>query len=81
VVWVSKFHEAGSLPLSCQQGEYLRPLPFETPFYVTLTVRESNDMNLTADIVACDEQGQLYARLTSAKVTISKRLNQLTGMA
>ena len=81
VVWVSKFHEAGSLPLSCQQGEYLRPLPFETPFYVTLTVRESNDMNLTADIVACDEQGQLYARLMGAKVTISKRLNQLTGMA
>jgi len=80
VIWVGQFHQAGSLPLELKQVEFFKPLPFDESFYVALTVRNSTDLNLVADINALNAQGEIYARLTSAKVTISKRLNRLTGM-
>ncbi len=77
VIWARYFHEAGSLPLQTRRGEQYRPIPFGETSYVSMEVKNSTDTKLVADIITHDAQGQIYAQVFDAEVTISKQLNHL----
>jgi NAD(P)-dependent dehydrogenase (short-subunit alcohol dehydrogenase family) len=81
VAWVWQHHGAASLPLSTASGELYGTPPRDAPFYVTMTVRSINDYRMLADLVAHDEAGQIYLRLTGAEVAISRHLNRLFSPA
>jgi NAD(P)-dependent dehydrogenase (short-subunit alcohol dehydrogenase family) len=81
VIWVWQHHGAASLPLSTAAGElYGSPARGEA-FYVTMTVRSSNDFRMLADLVAHDADGRIYLRLIGAEVAISRQLNRLFSPA
>jgi hypothetical protein len=77
VIWVWQHYRAASLPLSAASGEVFGLVPPGAPFYVTMTVRSSDAYRMVADLVAHDQQGQVYLRLSGAEVAISSRLNRL----
>jgi acyl transferase domain-containing protein len=77
VIWAWHFHQAGSLPLRAHGGQQYKPIAFDQAFYVSMEVQSSTHNGLVADIIAHDEQGRIYTRVSGAKVTISERLNPL----
>jgi acyl transferase domain-containing protein len=77
VIWAWHFHQAGSLPLRADKGEQFRAIPFDETFYVSMQTRSSTENGLVGDVIAHDAQGQVYARVLGAEVTISQRLNLL----
>ncbi len=81
VIWVGLLKQLGCLPLQCQRGECFRDLTFGQPFYLTMLVRQCTDFNLTTDMIAHDINGEIYFRLTGAKVTISKSLYEIRQTA
>jgi NAD(P)-dependent dehydrogenase (short-subunit alcohol dehydrogenase family) len=77
LIWVRQFHQAGSLPLSCQLGEQFQPVPIGKVVYVSIEVVASTPAKLVANIVTHDDRGLVYARVLGAEVTISQQLNRL----
>ncbi|MFV9504055.1 MAG: SDR family NAD(P)-dependent oxidoreductase [Oscillochloridaceae bacterium umkhey_bin13] len=77
VIWVWQHHDAASLPLSTASGELYASAPRGEPFYVTMRVRETNAYRMLADLVAHDETGRIYLRLSGAEVAMSQHLNRL----
>jgi acyl transferase domain-containing protein len=77
LIWVRQFHQAGSLPLSCQLAEQFRPVPIGVPIYVSLEVLSSTATKLLANVITHDAQGQVYSQVSGAEVTISQALNRL----
>lgn len=79
VIAARRLQGAASLPLACERGEQYRPVGFDTPFFVTMLVQSSTEHELSADLITHDADGRVYARLTGAKVTLSRQLNHLFG--
>jgi hypothetical protein len=79
VIAARRLQGAASLPLACERGEQYCPLGFDTPFFVTMLVQSSSEHELSADLITHDADGQVYARLFGAKVTLSRQLNHLFG--
>jgi NAD(P)-dependent dehydrogenase (short-subunit alcohol dehydrogenase family) len=76
LIWVRRTYGAASLPLGWAAAEHYRPLAFDTPIDLTLTVREASEQRLVADISARDAAG-VALLLHSAEVAVSRRLNGL----
>jgi hypothetical protein len=77
LIWVRRSYDAGSLPLGWAAAEQYLPLAFDTPTYLTLTVREASEQRLVADIAAHDAAGRVALLLRGAEVAVSRRLNRL----
>ena len=77
LIWVRKYHDAGSLPLATEYGELFHPIGFGELFYVTLDVEASTGAFLIASLTAVNAKGQVCIRLRGAQVTISRALNAL----
>jgi NAD(P)-dependent dehydrogenase (short-subunit alcohol dehydrogenase family) len=79
LIWVWRFHHSGSLPLKTETLEHFRKVPFETPFYLSMSVNRDSATVLSANLFLHDEEGLMYARMSGAEVTMSKSLNALFG--
>ena len=79
LIWVWSFHHSGSLPLKTETLEHFRKVPFETPFYLSMSVNRDSATVLSANLFLHDEEGLMYARMSGAEVTMSKSLNALFG--
>ncbi len=77
LVWVRHFYEAGGLPLRATLVEHFRTIPLDELFYVSMSMQESNESKLIANITIHDKNGAIYTRVSEAGVTISKRLINL----
>ncbi|MBW4528439.1 MAG: SDR family NAD(P)-dependent oxidoreductase [Phormidium tanganyikae FI6-MK23] len=80
LIWVRQFHQAGSLPLSCQKSEQFEAVPIGQPFYVSIEIVSSTATKLVANAVTHDAEGKIYSQIFGAEVTISRQLNRLFGM-
>ncbi len=76
LIWNRHFYDAGSLPLKLEKGEFIRQIPFEKSFYISLKVKKTNQSQLVADIIAHDAEGNIYSRLFNAEATLNKNLNE-----
>ncbi|MBU3916648.1 SDR family NAD(P)-dependent oxidoreductase [bacterium] len=74
LVWVRHFYDAGSLPLKIQKGEFYSKIPFGEPYYISLEVISDSNSKLVADIVAHNENGDVFSRIFGAEAAISKNL-------
>jgi len=79
LIWAWRFHQSGSLPLKTDLLEHFRKVPFETRFYLSMSVKKSSATVLNTNLFLYDEQGLLYSRMTGAEVTLSQSLNALFG--
>ena len=79
LIWAWRFHQSGSLPLKTDLLEHFRKVPFETRFYLSMSVQKNSETALNANLFLHDEEGLMYARLLGAEVTLSKSLNALFG--
>jgi len=79
LIWAWRFHRSGSLPLKTETFEHFRKVPFETRFYLSMSVNRNSATALSANLFLHDEAGLMYARMTGAEVTLSKSLNALFG--
>ena len=79
LIWAWRFHQSGSLPLKTDLLEHFRKVPFETRFYLSMSVKKSSSTVLNANLFLYDEQGLMYSRMTGAEVTLSQSLNALFG--
>ncbi len=77
LIWARHFHDAGSLPLQFDQLECFQPLPFESEYWIHLTVQEASETQLHAHLSLLGPDGSVYARMQGAQVTLSKNLNAL----
>ena len=77
LIWVRKFYDAGSLPLSTELGEHLHSIGFDETYYVILDVQRSSETSMVANLITVNAKGQVCTRLEGAEVTISKALNPL----
>ena len=75
LIWIRKFYDSASLPLSTDKVEIYRVFPFGKPFYVQLQVLKSDEFGMQADITAFDsETGEVYMKSSEARVTLSRDL-------
>ena len=75
LIWIRKFYDSASLPLSTEMVEIFRVFPFGKPFYVELQVLKSDEFGMQADITAYDaETGEVYMKSSEARVTLSRDL-------
>lgn len=81
VIWCRQHRGAASLPLGTAVGELFGAPQAGEPFYVTMSVRSSNDYRLLADLAAHSADGRIYLRLMGAEVAISQHLNRLFSPA
>jgi len=79
LIWAWRFHQSGSLPLKTETFEHFRKVPFETRFYLSMSVNKNSATALSANLFLHDEEGLMYASMTGAEVTLSKSLNALFG--
>lgn len=77
LLWVKNYHDAASLPLYCQHGEYFEKILYGNTFYVSLEVVSTNQTKLIANVITHDIDGKIYSRVFGAEVSISKQLNKL----
>lgn len=77
LIWAAKYKGVKGLPLRIAGGKQYRPLPFDTPTYVTMNVNSASDHNLTADVISYDRDGRIYSEVSGAEITLSERLNEL----
>lgn len=76
-IWARLMCGAASLPLSQRMGEQFAPVPFDTPFYVSLQIAKTTETQVVANIATHDAWGRIYSRVWGAEATLSKRLNPL----
>ena len=75
LIWIRRYHDCASLPLSTEIVDIFKVLPFGRPFYVLLEVISSDEFGMEADITAFDaETGSVYMKSHNARVTMSKEL-------
>lgn len=75
LIWVRKYKNCASLPLSTEWVEVYQALPFGKPFFVSLEVVQVDDFGMKADITAFDAlTGKMYLKSHRASVTMSKEL-------
>ena len=75
LIWIRRYHDCASLPLSTEIVDIYKVLPFGRPFYVLLEVISSDEFGMEADITAFDaETGSVYMKSHNARVTMSKEL-------
>lgn len=77
LVWVRLQTGFGSLPSGAQGAEQFSVLQPGEEFYLSLDVVEHTPVRLIADLTLHNQQGDVYARLLGAQVTISEQLNHL----
>jgi NAD(P)-dependent dehydrogenase (short-subunit alcohol dehydrogenase family) len=77
LIWNQHFHQAGSLPSEIKKIEQFRPLQFNEKYYISVDVKSSTEINTIADVTAHDSQGEIFLRLSEAKVMLNKQLNPL----
>ncbi len=75
VVWARNQYGNASLPLKINEARFINPVPFDTPFCVSVDVSKHNASKVTADIVACDPRGKVYTKFYGVEITLSKTLN------
>ena len=79
LIWAWRFHNSGSLPLKTDMLKHFRKVPFETQFYLSMSVNSNSSTALNANLFLHDEEGLMYAQMIGAEVTLSKSLNNLFG--
>ena len=79
LIWAWRFHNSGSLPLKTDMLKHFRKVPFETQFYLSMSVNSNSSTALNANLFLHEEEGLMYAQMIGAEVTLSKSLNNLFG--
>ncbi len=75
LIWARHFHDAGSLPLKIQKGEFFKAIPFSKDYLITLVPENSTPSKITATVTAHSETGEVYSRFYGAEAVISKNLD------
>ncbi|MFM6105547.1 MAG: SDR family NAD(P)-dependent oxidoreductase [Sphaerospermopsis kisseleviana] len=69
-IWTQHFHQIGCLPSEILNFEQFAPVPFGETFYVTCEVKSKTELNVVADVITHNQQGQIYNRMIGAKGTV-----------
>jgi NAD(P)-dependent dehydrogenase (short-subunit alcohol dehydrogenase family) len=77
LIWLGIFEGKGALPAEIRQIDEFQAFPFDRDIQAELKIILKTDTNLTVNITAFDETGQVYLSLAGVTVTISKALNHL----
>ncbi len=77
VVWVRQFYKSASLPLEFDRFTQFKPILPEQKYYVVVEITTDSKTRAIANIIACNDRGNIYASFSGAKVTISPQLNHL----
>jgi hypothetical protein len=80
LVWARRSHGAASLPLCAARADLYRPLEFDRPYVVSVTVRERSLHRIVADLTAAADDG-VHLQLTRAEVAMSPTLAPLFAVA
>ncbi|QQX79063.1 KR domain-containing protein [Shewanella sp. KX20019] len=75
LVWARLKHGAASLPSSIGEFVVNSPMAFGERGFIKLDVVKTSARSLAANVALYHENGELSAKMTAAKVTISKSLN------
>ncbi|MCL1048529.1 phosphopantetheine-binding protein [Shewanella abyssi] len=75
LVWARLKHGAASLPSSIGEFVVNSPMAFGERGFIKLDVVKTSSRSLAANVALYHENGELSAKMTAAKVTISKSLN------
>ncbi|WP_394200339.1 phosphopantetheine-binding protein [Shewanella waksmanii] len=75
LVWARMQYGAASLPGSIEQFDLFTPLNFGDDAVIEMSVVKHSHRALVADVALYHANGELSAKMTAAKVTISKGLN------
>jgi len=81
LIWSRQINAQSCLPAKVAQYELYELIPSGMPFYVSLEVRSHTNAKLVADIIAHDEEGRVYSRLSGSEYTVSNRLTELFEQA
>jgi hypothetical protein len=77
LVWTQKRLGAASMPARMEKIEQYAPIPFDTPFIVTVNIYPSTTTAaLRGSLVVQDERGKVLVVMTGIEGTISKELNR-----
>ena len=77
LIWAKHYFQSGSLPLKINTFEHFRKVPFNSKFFVGVSIQKKSATFLKADLNIFDEQSKIYCRVLGAETTLSKTLNKL----
>ena len=69
-IWLQYFHQQICLPSQTPKFEIYADIPCGEPFYVSTEIKSKTDINVVADFITHNRQGQIYSRLLGGKATI-----------
>ncbi|MDZ8104028.1 MAG: SDR family NAD(P)-dependent oxidoreductase [Nostoc sp. DedQUE12a] len=77
-IWSQHFHQLACLPSEITIFEQFLPVPFDETFYVSCQIKSKTESSLVVDVIAHNQQGQIYTRMLGAKGTIlPKQLDEI----
>ncbi|RCJ23972.1 beta-ketoacyl synthase [Nostoc sp. ATCC 43529] len=77
-IWAQHFHQVACLPSEITTFEQFVPVPFDETFYVSCQIKSKTESALVVDVIAHNQQGQIYTRMLGAKGTIlPKQLDEI----
>jgi len=77
-IWSQHFHKVACLPSEITIFEQFLPVPFDETFYVSCQIKSKTESSLVVDVIAHNQQGQIYTRMLGAKGTIlPKQLDEI----
>jgi hypothetical protein len=71
-LWIctQHFHQIRCLPAEISRLEQFAMIPFNQTFYVTCEIKSKTEANIVADVIAYNDQGEIYNQMFDAKGTI-----------
>ena len=69
-LWLQHNYQEICLPSEIISYEQFRFIPFDKTFYVSCEIKSKTKTAVVADVIAHDENGKIYSRMTKAKGTI-----------
>ncbi|MBN3905273.1 MAG: SDR family NAD(P)-dependent oxidoreductase [Nostoc sp. NMS1] len=77
-IWAQHFYQVACLPSEIKSFEQFIAIPFDEIFYVSCEIKSKTESGLVVDLIAHNEQGQIYNRMLGAKGTIlPKQLDEI----
>jgi NAD(P)-dependent dehydrogenase (short-subunit alcohol dehydrogenase family)/acyl carrier protein len=77
VVWGKFLYNAVGLPVKLTKGQFLKPLQFNTEYYVIFKLTATNEVMIRADIYTCDAEDNICMILQGGEVILYKALNEV----
>ncbi|ODG99976.1 beta-ketoacyl synthase [Nostoc sp. KVJ20] len=77
-IWAQHFYQVACLPSEIKIFEQFEAVPFDETFYVSCEIKSKTESGLVVDVIAHNQQGQIYTRMLGAKGTIlPKQLDEI----